>query len=709
MITEREAEDILPPAGFIRAYYHHACRQTTAPSIYHLGVGLTILSATCPADYGMRFAGELRPNLFTLLIGRSGEDQKSTAISIGRDLLFHACPERVGDFPGSAEGLLDSLSRVPTQMIPISEFGKLLASAQRGYFEPIKTLLTDLWDCLDDETQVLTEKGWRGIDEVEVGDRVWSMNRETGRLELNPALDVGTREVRAGERMFMYESTRSNFRTTEGHDFYMRPDQAKHDLTKIKARDLSQRTDSFFLPVAGLTDTPFAGVSLSDDEIRYIAWTSATRLFQQSGETISHPVARTEDVAAIRALLGRLGFSFSEHVMHPRAGGESRQVFTIYRTGSPYPRIAELQDLTRQQFSLLWRTLVTANGTADEGASYGVWWTSSRETVDAISAMATLRGFAVTCSERALRSGNPLFRVNLRDTEWMQFHPTRCGGRLLLTESRPGERVWCVTTALGTLITRRKGNIVILGNCGSTQRAKANNKIVRIDNPRLSISGGCSIPYLEKHTLAEDWTGGFMGRWLVLHGYRERLDPDPVGDPTLRQPLIDWLARRIDKKAGWCIGLDSEARDLWNEWFNDVMGRNLPSTIVGIRSRAPTIARKVALLYGWDYGPASDGQQWMMSTRELLPAIQFIELHIKSLVSLSKVLAEHSDARIRRTVIEALRECDGAGTLGEVLLKTKMKKRPIAETLDALCEEGTVVRDQTAMGTVFRLTNPFGC
>ena len=200
-----------------------------------------------------------------------------------------------------------------------------------------------------------------------------------------------------------------------------------------------------------------------------------------------------------------------------------------------------------------------------------------------------------------------------------------------------------------------------------------------------------------------------MGRWLVLHGYRERLDPDPVGDPTLRQPLIDWLARRIDKKAGWCIGLDSEARDLWNEWFNDVMGRNLPSTIVGIRSRAPTIARKVALLYGWDYGPASDGQQWLMSTRELLPAIQFIELHIKSLVSLSKVLAEHSDARIRRTVIEALRECEGAGTLGEVLLKTKMKKRPIAETLDALCEEGTVVRDQTAMGTVFRLTNPFGC
>lgn len=387
MITERDAEDVLPPAGFVRAFYHHGYRQTTAPAIYHLGVALTVLSATCPADYGMHFAGELRPNLFTLLIGRSGEDQKSTAVNIGRDLLFHACAERVGDFPGSAEGLLDSLSRVPTQMIPISEFGKLLASAQRGYFEPIKTLLTDLWDAQ------------------------------------------------------------------------------------------------------------------------------------------------------------------------------------------------------------------------------------------------------------------------------------------------------------------------------ATQRAKANNKIVRIDNPRLSVTGGCSIPYLEKHTLAEDWTGGFMGRWLVLYGYRERLDPDPVGDPTLRKPLIDWLARRIDMKAGWCLGLDDEARVLWTDWFTDVMNRNLPSTIVGIRARAPTIARKIALLYGWDYGPASEGKQWLMSTRELDPAIRFVELHIKSLVSLSKVLAEHADARVRRTVIDTLRDSGGFATLGEILLRTKMRKRPIAETLDALCEEGTVAREQTAEGTIFRLTS----
>lgn len=334
----------------------------------------------------MHYAGDLRANLFCLLVGRSGEDQKSTAVNIGRDLLFAAAPLLIGDFPGSAEGLIESLARQNSQIIPLSEFGRFLASAQRGYFEPIKTLLTDLWDA------------------------------------------------------------------------------------------------------------------------------------------------------------------------------------------------------------------------------------------------------------------------------------------------------------------------------APTQRAKANNKMIRVDNPRLSVMGGCSVPYLEKHTLAEDWTGGFMGRWVILYGQRERTDPDPVGDTSLKQPLIQFLQQRASlKSAGWCMGMDTEATELWREWFVDVSNRNLPANIVGIRSRAPTIARKVALLYGWDYGPASQGQPWTMTTRELLPAIQFTELHIKSLVTLSRMIAEHPDARLRRSVLETIQANNGEACLADVLRTLKLRKRPIVEMLETLVEEGTIVRVATAEGALFRL------
>lgn len=146
MLREQDVAAAVPTSGFIHDYVVHALKQTTSPLAYHLGTGLSILATTCPLDYGMNYAGMLRANMFVLLVGRSGEDQKSTAMGIGRDLLFEAAAPLIGDFPGSPEGLIDSLARCPSQVIPISEMGRFLASAQRGYFEPIKALMADLWD-----------------------------------------------------------------------------------------------------------------------------------------------------------------------------------------------------------------------------------------------------------------------------------------------------------------------------------------------------------------------------------------------------------------------------------------------------------------------------------------------------------------------------------------------------------------------------------
>ena len=385
-VTEAEAVAAVPQQGWLRRYVGHAINQTTSPLVYHLGVGITVLGTTCPLAYGMEYAGPLRANNFCLLVGRSGEDQKSTALAVGKKILDHAAAPLIGDFPGSPEGLIDSLARRPSQFIPISEFGKFLSSAQRGYFEPTKTLLADLWDSLP------------------------------------------------------------------------------------------------------------------------------------------------------------------------------------------------------------------------------------------------------------------------------------------------------------------------------TQRTKANNKTVRVDNPRLSIGAACSIPYLEKHTLAEDWTGGFMGRWTVLYGKRERNDPDPTGDNTHFQWLSDELRKRATTpSAGWCMGLDPQAKAVWNSWYNDVTNRELPENIVGIRSRAPSMARKIALVYGWDYGPAAAGQPWHMDLTVLEPAIALAELHIKSLVHLSEVIAEHPDARLRRSVMMAIMRFGGVATLGEILGVLKMRKRPVTEMLDALMEEGRVTRQKTTLGVVYTL------
>lgn len=381
MITELETVAAIPPRGFVHDYVAYALLNTTAPLCYHLGTALSILAVTCPLDYGTFYAGKLRANIYTLLVGRSGEDQKSTALALGHDILFEAASPLVGDYPGSAEGLIESLHRQPSQLLTFSEFGKFLSAAQKGYYEPVKALLADLWDC------------------------------------------------------------------------------------------------------------------------------------------------------------------------------------------------------------------------------------------------------------------------------------------------------------------------------AATQRAKATKQgadkpnVIKVQNPRLSILAACSMPYLEKYSAPEDWTGGFMGRWAVLYGRRERIDPDPVGNrdalPGLAKDLYD---RACLSSAGWCARMNGPAKRRWDDWFGDVSTRMLPSNIVGIRSRAPSIARKVALLYGWDFGPARAGEPWEMSLDELEPGIAFAELHLKSLVGLAEHICEHPDARMRRSVIDVILELGGQATLGELLNRLKMRKRPVAEALDALLEEKVLTR-----------------
>ena len=82
------------------------------------------------------------------------------------------------------------------------------------------------------------------------------------------------------------------------------------------------------------------------------------------------------------------------------------------------------------------------------------------------------------------------------------------------------------------------------------QRRRANNKTASVKDPRLTLGAAVSLPYLEAYTLAEDWSGGFMGRWLVLWGIRERTEPLPVVDNSRRKALVDGLIQRATQEEG---------------------------------------------------------------------------------------------------------------------------------------------------------------
>ena len=146
MITEQDVVEILPSDCWLSHYINYCAQQTTSPLAYHLGVGLSIIAATTPQNYTMRFFGKMPCNMFAMLAGRSGEDQKSTALSMGEEILDGVDHTLIGDQPGSAEGLVDSMAAIPIQAIFYSEFGQFLSQAKTGYMDSVKAVMTNMWD-----------------------------------------------------------------------------------------------------------------------------------------------------------------------------------------------------------------------------------------------------------------------------------------------------------------------------------------------------------------------------------------------------------------------------------------------------------------------------------------------------------------------------------------------------------------------------------
>ncbi len=73
--------------------------------------------------------------------------------------------------------------------------------------------------CFTGDTLILGEEGQKRIDEIEIGNKVWAYNIETGEMELKEVLNVFIKENK--EILHLETSNGQNINTTTNHPFYV--------------------------------------------------------------------------------------------------------------------------------------------------------------------------------------------------------------------------------------------------------------------------------------------------------------------------------------------------------------------------------------------------------------------------------------------------------------------------------------------------------
>jgi hypothetical protein len=232
-----------------------------------------------------------------------------------------------------------------------------------------------------------------------------------------------------------------------------------------------------------------------------------------------------------------------------------------------------------------------------------------------------------------------------------------------------------------------------------------------IPKPRLSLICGGAPEFLEAYSFEVDWMGGFLARFILFLGERERtieLDSIGIRDPRDVARLTAMLReRRRDgdrPSVGRCLGYGPETRAMLREWqtWQRSVARGVSPMIAASIGRANDIIPKIAMLCAWDSGRARRGQDWSFNEEEVSVAIAVAKHHCYSAMLVQRDIAASKDMQDRRRVLNAISKNRFKPTaLREIISSAKLLDKRVLEIIRSLKAERLIVGvpvEETWMG-----------
>lgn len=380
--------------------------------------------------------------------------------------------------------------------------------------------------CLDAETEILTDRGFVGIDGMTSEHKV--ANWENGRIWFDHPKLIVRRNREPGERMVTLETPRRSVRVTEDHRMLFRIGEGS-DFRIVNARDLVGKRGN--LPVSGhalpfVVEPEQEGYEVTPSRIRANAYhlrksgryspaeakaEATRRAMKRAQMRYSSPANLTLpeceligfwlgdgsanyprsggveytfcQAAACKKIGQRIEWLLGECCTSLMAGNGERYVRWSVSRGTRYDATDDaglyrlepylkksgtplLWGLDERQFDYLIRGLWMADGDHNDETKpppgiriVGV----NHDLFDLLQAVAVCRGYRASIRvERKPRKSHykPLLTLSLtKQTEHRMTDHT-----LQFEDGWKAERVWCVTSHSGNIVTRRRGSVTVMGN-----------------------------------------------------------------------------------------------------------------------------------------------------------------------------------------------------------------------------------------------------
>lgn len=348
--------------------------------------------------------------------------------------------------------------------------------------------------CLDANTEILTNRGWRKIDdEMEVDEMAAAFDLTSNEIVWSPVIARSRRLTHSKEQMFGVDTGQVDLQVTGQHRMVVRTRYGKqHKKTSwsIKtAEEASKCADVFEIPVCG--NQIASGVDLSDDEIRFVGmYMTDGNLNPRNGQVTLFQSERYQEVIEyIEKFLHGCGFKFGKSVTKEPTNFGPRN-YPLHRWTISYgmPRGRDknktgwgklapymdkdlsplLENCTRDQLLVLLESMNMGDGWKHQPKKWTrrtlSICTSRRLLADRIQSLCVRRGIRCNLGVAGKDGGMISILANPQKT-FAQVGTTKKDRPIFAGKNTFGQPVWCIQVTTGAIVTRRNGKVAIVGNC----------------------------------------------------------------------------------------------------------------------------------------------------------------------------------------------------------------------------------------------------
>lgn len=320
-------------------------------------------------------------------------------------------------------------------------------------------------ECFDKRTEVLTpDNGWVNIKDAVEGriKSVTSYNIKTGKLETSK---VTHHHQSYCSELISIETCNTKQVVTPNHEVLV------DGLVKVPAYLLTKEDlNKKILPCAHHVEDGNSPTYTSD-EIRLITWICTDGCIVFSKPRIQFKLSYPEKIQALRDLLDKMDipYTFKAATM---SGGNKLQPYLIRIYGKKARDIIKkyfnsglkqfphnFKDLNEDNLKILLETIIQTDGAQKENRIY--FYSSSKHNIDILQEVCVKHN--LSCRVNEGRSGFNPFKKTFKVMITNNYSWVKNQNKISVVPYN--DLTYCLTTKLGTLVTRIDGKVAITGNC----------------------------------------------------------------------------------------------------------------------------------------------------------------------------------------------------------------------------------------------------